>query len=280
MLHSRFISRLCICLVSFLHFHPLLAYSYSHQDYLELLKQHPNLGPNGSHRDGEVEIVTDLDEIRRIENECYERYLKNGMDAQSAKVASQAGILAQDPYWIVMRDAVIFPSGTKGLFNRVIQRTALDQPVEGTVCAALLPDGRILAVLHHRHATRSWELELPRGGKISGESIEQTAIRQTSEETGYRLQNPQLLGYLAGDSSVASGITAVMAGFVKEKRSPKLDDTEAIKGVLALTKTQLTDALQKGWIEIKLSGHPERVHVRDPAFAYVILIAGQKGIWH
>lgn len=275
----NFLGHLSIGCLYALTWAPLLGSCYSHNDYLELLKNYPNLGPSGSHRDGEVEIVTDQDEIRRIENECYERYVKNGMDSQSARAASQAGIISQDPYWIIIRDAVIFPSGTKGLFNRIIQRTALVQPIEGAVCAPLLPDGRILVVLHYRHATRSWELELPRGGKLKDESLEQTAVRQTSEETGYKLQNPQLLGYLAGDSSIASGITAVVAGFVNEKKSPKLDDTEAIKGVLALTKNQLLESLQKGWIEVTLAGQTQRVQVRDPAFAYVILITSQKGIW-
>lgn len=257
----------------------LAATGYPLTDYLELLKAHPNIGILGSHRDGEVEIVTDPDEIRRIENACYERYLQQGMDSIIARESSQAGIISQDPFWIFLRDAVIFPNGNKGLFNRIIQKNSLDQSIESAVVAPLLPDGRIVLVLHYRHATRSWELELARGGKRTSETAEMAAARQTSEETGYKLQNPQLLGYLAGDTSISSGITAVIAGFVQEKRSAHPDDSEAIKGVLALTKTQLLEAVQKGWIEVKFSGKPQKIHVRDPAFAYVILMAQQKGLW-
>jgi ADP-ribose pyrophosphatase len=257
----------------------LFSASYPLINYLDLLKEHPLLGPAGSHREGEIEIVTDPDEIRRIENDCYENYLKKGMDSCTARQASQAGIISQDPFWIVLRDAVIFPNGSKGLFNRVIEKNSLDQTFGSTVIAPLLPDGRIILVLNYRHATRRWEIELARGSHNANETPEQTAIRQTSEETGYKLQKPQILGYLNTNSTLSSCNTAVVAGFVQERRSPQLDNSEAIKGILALTKKQLLEALQKGWFEMGLNGKLQKIHVRDPYIAYVILMAENRGIW-
>lgn len=257
----------------------LFCLGYPLINYLDLLKEHPLLGPAGSHREGEIEVVIDPDEIRRIENDCYENYLKKGLDSCTARQASQAGIISQDPFWIILRDAVIFPNGSKGLFNRVIEKNTIDQTFGSTVIAPLLPDGRIILVLNYRHATRRWEIELARGSRNVNETLEQTAIRQTSEETGYKLQKPQILGHLNTNSSISSCATAVIAGFVQEKRSPQLDNSEAIKGILALTKKQLLEALQKGWLEMDLNGKSQKIHVRDPYLAYVILMAENKGIW-
>jgi 8-oxo-dGTP pyrophosphatase MutT (NUDIX family) len=49
----------------------------------------------------------------------------------------------------------------------------------------VLPSGQIILVLNFRHPTRSWKLELPRGGMQSGETQEEAALRELKEETGF-----------------------------------------------------------------------------------------------
>ena len=43
----------------------------------------------------------------------------------------------------------------------------------------------IVVNLNYRHATRSWEIELPRGMRRSKESLREASARELKEETGY-----------------------------------------------------------------------------------------------
>ena len=60
-----------------------------------------------------------------------------------------------------MRDPVRFPSGKLGTYLRILEPSALD----GAAGVVLLPvrDNVIFLREVFRHATRRWELELPRG---------------------------------------------------------------------------------------------------------------------
>jgi 8-oxo-dGDP phosphatase len=64
-----------------------------------------------------------------------------------------------------------------------------------TVASAVVMDSqdRVLLVWRHRFITNSWGWETPGGIVDDGETSEQTAVRETVEETGWRPEDLQLL---------------------------------------------------------------------------------------
>ncbi len=135
---------------------------------------------------GEIEIVKDPDQIAAIEELQFQRLLKKGLGKEMAREWARTGIVAEDAYWIWLRDPVRFPTGTMGTYGRIIWKSQLNGPV-GVAVMPILPDGKIALNLNFRHATRSWEWELPRGARNEGESIEEAAQRELNEETGYSI---------------------------------------------------------------------------------------------
>ena len=118
-------------------------------DYLALAKAHPKLFQNPSH-DG-IRILLDESEIREIEAQMEAK----GLPFEQVRV----GIIYQDAYLRIIRDAVLFPDGKKGIYLRLIE------PVDHASGVIVLPvyQGQILLIRHFRHATRTWHLEIPRG---------------------------------------------------------------------------------------------------------------------
>src|SRR4051812_45336764 len=80
---------------------------YSGEDYFSYLKQLAQ--PNGNHRNGEIEIVTDPTEISSIQQVQENRLLKKGFSEADAQEFSRIGVVREDQYWIWLRDAVYFP---------------------------------------------------------------------------------------------------------------------------------------------------------------------------
>lgn len=94
---------------------------------------------------------------------------------------SDVGIVFQDEYIRVVRDPVRFPTGKKGTYLRIFEHAGLD----GRPGVVVLPSWREFVVFIEifRHATRSWEIELPRGWRNPDEEPLVAAIRELAEET-------------------------------------------------------------------------------------------------
>ena len=141
--------------------------------YLAFAHAHPDLFKNPAH--GGFSIVLDKREIREVEARTAELL----GSSQGSADWPHVGIAFEDPYLILLRDAVRFPSGSLGTYIRTIS------PHPERLGVAILPvyDRAVLLVRHFRHATRNWHLEIPRGfGAGSGK--EENARRELSEEIG------------------------------------------------------------------------------------------------
>lgn len=97
--------------------------------------------------------------------------------------------------------------------------------------APLLPDGRLVMIRQYRHATGKVLYELPAGILEPGESPEQCARRELSEETGYEASDlrPLFSPYLSpGYSSeiihvfAATGLARVSAAGPEEDENIRL----------------------------------------------------------
>src|SRR5689334_18659123 len=79
------------------------------EEYFSYVKQLDQ--SNGNFREGEIEIVTDPEEISQIQKVQEKRLLQKGFSADKAAEFSRVGIVNEDHYWIWLRDAVYFPQG-------------------------------------------------------------------------------------------------------------------------------------------------------------------------
>lgn len=117
-----------------------------------------------------------------------------------ASAGGAIGVVYEDEYVTVVRDAVRFPDGRLGAYVRVLEPSG--EP--GVVCLPLLGNGVVL-VEHFRHATRTWHVEAPRGFGEAGVSGEDSVRREMREELGAEATDLVDLGFVHPDSGLLGG---------------------------------------------------------------------------
>ncbi|MBA3957445.1 MAG: NUDIX hydrolase [Parachlamydiaceae bacterium] len=244
---KRFISALAVSLT-------LTSQSYAsagpYDNYLLLLKENvKGLGSAGNAAKGEIEIILDPAIMSKIES----------------TTGRKVGIVHRDTYWIWLNDAVKFPNGKTGVYGRLVWINALQGPA-GVAVMPVLSNGKIVLNRNYRHATRSWEYELPRGTSAKGEQPEVTALREAKEETGMDLTDITLLGTMAPDTGMTSSLVPVYMAQVTSTGIATPEDSEAIAGIEAFSVEELKEGLKRGY----LNGIP----LRDPFLAYALLNSG------
>ena len=115
-------------------------------EYLAFAKAHPARFVNPSQ--GGFTILLREDEIREVEAFMAQKLQAKEMPTEWSRV----GIVYQDQYGMILRDAVRFPGGALGTYIRFIGN------VEGYPGAIVLPlfQKQVLLVRRFRHATRTW----------------------------------------------------------------------------------------------------------------------------
>lgn len=228
----------------------------SRRQYLELIERFPSLiKSQGDYTSGEIQIVLDPQEMASIEEDT----------------AREVGIMMKDKYWLWINDACIFPNGKKGVYGRILWINSLES-CPGVAVMPVMSNGKIILNCNFRHATRSWEIELPRGGINFGEEIEAAAKRETIEETGMLVDDLLLLGKIPPDTGLTNTIVPIYMAKVIEEQTPQREDSEAIEEILSLTVSEIKQAFLQGYYEHKVRGVQMQIPFRDPFLAYAILI--------
>lgn len=265
-------------LVTILRMHAVILFLYSNafchaepslESYLELIHAHPHLKLLGNHLKNEIEIVIDEDEMKKIQENEYQRHIANGIHADLAYEWSKPGVIASDPYLLWVRDPVIFPKGHTGLYKRIIWKCTLngEQPI------AILPltnEGKIVLIKTWRHATGTWEFEIPRGAPLEFEEPYATAIRELKEETGFCTSVIKQVGIINPDSGVLSSQVAVFVAIGELQADAKTDEDEVIAGVYTFSLTDLENYIIQGYIDIQEKEGRSRVYLRDPFLTYAL----------
>jgi ADP-ribose pyrophosphatase len=193
------------------------------------------------------------------------------MAAIEAATGRDVGVMKRDKYWLWVNDACAFPNGKKGVYGRFMWMRSLEG-APGVAVMPILSDGKIVLNCNFRHATRSWEIELPRGVVDHGEDVEAAARRETLEETGMVVESLMLLGEITPDTGVANTIVPVFAANVGEKMVPQQQESEAIEEVLALSMQEIKHAFLQGYYECNVRGIQKKIPFRDPFLAYAIFM--------
>ncbi len=247
-----------------------LVFSSEKTDYFQLLKEYPLLATPGNSKLGEVEIVFDADQIESIEKAQAARLIKKGLSESVAKESVRVGVVAEDVYWVWLRDAVLFPTGAAGTYDRLLWKCSLEQKSCGVAVLPQMPDGRFALNLNYRHATRSWELELPRGGLLPGESPEEGARREVKEETGLLVKVLISLGCVAPDSGTLSSIVPVFLGRIEGAQEAEVEESEAILGIRLFTADELRKGLVLGKLPVDMNGEVKKVPLRDAFLTFAL----------
>lgn len=228
----------------------------SRSEYLELLEKHPRLVAHfGDVSQGEIQVIVDPEEMAEIEKQT----------------GREVGILKRDRYWLWVNDACAFPNGTKGVYGRILWAQSLEAN-PGVAVMPITSEGKVILNCNFRHATRSWEIELPRGGVNPGETPEAAAIRETSEETGMLVDSLIRLGEIAPDTGLTNTIVPIYAAKVIDKQTAQPEDSEAIEEILSLSIQEIKQAFLQGYLELDIRGVRKQIPFRDPFLAYAILL--------
>lgn len=228
----------------------------SRKQYLDLIHTHPTLTSyQGDASNGEIEIITDPKEMAAIEQETMR----------------DVGVIFMDKYWLWINDACRFPNGKTGVYGRIMWVKALDS-CPGVAVMPMTSDGKVFLNCNFRHATRSWEIELPRGLINPGEDREAAARRETAEETGLVVDDLILLGEMPPDTGVMNSIVPIYLAKVVAQEAPQREEAEAIEEVLCLSIEEIKQAFARGFYEHVIRGEKKRIPFRDPFIAYAVLM--------
>ena len=117
---------------------------------------------------------------------------------------------------------------------------------EAAVILARLPDGRFVFVRQFRKPMEDVVLEAIAGGMEPGETPEQCARREVTEETGYTVASIVPLGPLVCSPGYCTEVIhAFLATLAPNPGSQRLDSDENIDAVL-LTRAEVEDAIADG----------------------------------
>jgi ADP-ribose pyrophosphatase len=174
--------------------------------YLDQLPEH--LRYQGSHTDKEIELRHATDD--------------------------SAAVIYSDKYIMLILDPVVFPSGSPGTYLRVIETPVL-KGASGTVIIPIA-DQHVVFIEIFRHATRSWEWELPRGFQESGLTASENATKEIEEELSVRPVDTECLGPIAPNTGLLAGIAEALiatlpSGSLDQVQGEANESIRTVKGV-------------------------------------------------
>lgn len=195
--------------------------------YFQLIEKYPEYFKNES--ENGILIYTKAKDILNVEK----------------KLGKEIGVMYQDKYIILLRDAVRFPNGKDGSYIRVL-------PADSESPVVVLPvvNGKILLMSHFRHSIRTVAWEIPRGFGDRGISANENAKKELEEETGFKDADMKFLGWVTPDTGVMSSRVAVyLAEIIDNKEAENKDKNEVILNYRHVTKDELKKMIINGEIE-------------------------------
>lgn len=136
-------------------------------------------------------------------------------------VATDIGVVFDDPYVVILRDLVEFPGGFRNGYIRLYNRAYLEGGAAGVV---ILPemDGKLLLMHQFRHATRSWHWEIPRGFGEPGVLAEDQARAEIEEEISGEIAELKNLGLYFNNTGLEGNPIYLFLAKMSSVGEPKL----------------------------------------------------------
>lgn len=189
--------------------------------YMQLMKEQPRFFADNRN----LKLVTDEQALRTHE-------LQNG---------ESLGIVFENRYVRLVVDLVENAAGKRYGYVRILG----DAPYNGVVVMPVLK-GKVVFLKQFRHATREYELELPRGfAEKDYEPLDNARI-EIREELGVDPERIEYLGTITSDSGLRAGVVHL---FVCEiNKTEELAADEGIEGVELLDAEEIDERIDDGRI--------------------------------
>ena len=155
------------------------------REYLNFAKRYTEYFKNDQ---AMIKIVLDPNSINSWQESKKKELIDKNLPPEWARI----GIILNDPYILVIRDLVEWPSGDRGSYFRVLNQADL-KGGQGVVVLLRMND-KYLLLRQYRHPTRSWSYEIPRGFGEPGVPANEQAKNEVSEEIKGEITEPIELG--------------------------------------------------------------------------------------
>jgi ADP-ribose diphosphatase len=178
--------------------------------------------------------LTDESEIERAVIEQKKRLREQELPEAWADV----GVVFEDQYLRIVRDAVKFPSGRFGTYIKIERPNGIRN---GVIGIPRIGDS-YLFVRHWRYATQCFHLEFPRGFTDVGEESDSAISRELSEEISAEIVSIQLLGEIYNDTGLMNFPVNVYS--VEISKYAAAGSEEGIDAIEVLTETEVRDRIR------------------------------------
>ncbi len=194
------------------------------------MKHFPKLFDNNNSL---LQIVTDEKEI----NAWHTKRLKELSEKSQPLEWADIGIVFDDPYILLLRDLVRFPSGYWNGYLRLFSRANLNGG-HGVVVLSEY-EGKVMLLHQYRHATRQWHYEVPRGYGEPNIPAEENARKEVEEETGGSIDRLVSLGKFYNNTGFEGGSLSLF--YAKLSSIGKPNKNEGIESFVWLTVKELEE---------------------------------------
>jgi ADP-ribose pyrophosphatase len=185
-----------------------------------------------------IELLLEPSDVAAAERAAAEVLAAEGLPTDWAKT----GVVYQDQYVTLLRDAVRMRSGRLGTYIRTI-----DIGIGHGVVALPRYGDDVVLVRHFRHSTRGWHLEVPRGFGTSGATAEEDVRRELLEEIGVEARRLESLGVVHPDTGGhGAGVHLFYAEIAEPPRA--VDTDEGIEAVRLVPPAELGRLIRDGEI--------------------------------
>lgn len=168
--------------------------------------------------------------------------MASSIPSSAPKEWKDVGVLYEDSFFTLIKDAVRFPDRSLGTYIRLMLSKSSGRGV------AVLPflGEKVVLVRQYRHATRCFHLAIPRGFGKPGEDPAATAEREVLEEIGGRIASIEAIGSIHPDTGILGYDVALFRASISGDLVA--EQAEAIESIVALTPEEFCARIASGEI--------------------------------
>jgi ADP-ribose pyrophosphatase len=205
-------------------------------DYFSFAESHPALFVNPT-QDG-ITILLEEDEIRMVEALMEERLKEKGLPICWAHI----GIVYQNQWGLIIRDAVRFPDGSLGTYYRFV---STENRAPGVVVLPLY-QRCILLLYRFRYATRTWHFEIPVGPGSKDLCSEENAREELKKDFGATVSQLISLGEMEAGPGIGSDNAEIYLAHVVSYGN--VNPQEGINKLLQVTVSEFEHMIRENEI--------------------------------
>lgn len=252
-------------------------------DYLQLLRE---MGTClGNHLKGEVEIITDPQEILIVEAEVEEDYKRRGFEPRKTPLKPwQVGIVSYTRYFVLVREAVRFSkklqdgSFARGIYDRMFY-TNLLYGSPGICILPITKSSKVVLNVSFRHSTRAWGIEVAGTIALDGEDDQASVSRCISSELGSNVKvlDTIPLGHTVSERGILGTRVPIFAIIVDESTLTAGDNIShnLVQDHLIVSMEEFIEARKKSYIIHR----GEKCYFEDAYMDAAIFLANLHGLF-